>query len=440
MKKITSFILVCVLFLTGCAQSAEKGITTQSNEIQTSIEDEKAREITSTESLKETLSSQESLNDLSSNLTNGYAPEKEENNFSSLNDPNLLQYVEDTVYTRLVDDFHSENYVIENVNAIYISKEYLEEVAYNSQSNIWFGHTLDELEEQFDDNKYVFTLSEDGSTVVTNFEDYDDTYDKVIKNVAIGSGIILVCVVVSVATAGAATPTVSMVFAASAKTATSFALSSGMIGGVSSGIITGIQTGDMNQAAKAAALSGSEGFKWGAITGAVVGGVSELSAINRVTKSAEKATEYSEGTADIIENGSKEPRIIKSSAKSFEGATEYARGAVEITDDLPAWRQAELRALNEYGGYEQLSYLDGELVDFGTPGATRPDVIVDMGDHLEAIEVKYYNLESAGCRSTLYSELEREVTDRVTNLPVGSTQRIILDVTDRGFSADTVDC
>ena len=237
MKKITSFILVCVLFLTGCAQSAEKGITTQSNEIQTSIEDEKAREITSTESLKETLSSQESLNDLSSNLTNGYAPEKEENNFSSLNDPNLLQYVEDTVYTRLVDDFHSENYVIENVNAIYISKEYLEEVAYNSQSNIWFGHTLDELEEQFDDNKYVFTLSEDGSTVVTNFEDYDDTYDKVIKNVAIGSGIILVCVVVSVATAGAATPTVSMVFAASAKTATSFALSSGMIGGVSSGIV-----------------------------------------------------------------------------------------------------------------------------------------------------------------------------------------------------------
>ncbi len=39
----------------------------------------------------------------------------------------------------------------------------------------------------------------------------------------------------------------------------------------------------------------------------------------------------------------------------------------------------------------------------------------------------------------MYSELEREVTDRVTNLPVGSTQRIILDVTDRGFSADTVD-
>ena len=37
----------------------------------------------------------------------------------------------------------------------------------------------------------------------------------------------------------------------------------------------------------------------------------------------------------------------------------------------------------------------------------------------------------------LLKEIRREVTDRVLNLPHGSTQRIILDVTGRGFSETT---
>lgn len=408
MKRISALFMACILLLTGCAQSSTvSGQAAQSGSSQVSDTEEGITVSATTDAALETEPSTENLSS-SSGSTDESLSEENVHNFTGLNDPALLQYVEDSVYTELVDNFRSEDYVIENVNAVYISKEYLEEVAYNSQSNIWFGYTLEELESQFDNNKYVFTLGDDGSTIVTDFEDYDDTYEKVVKNVAIGSGVILVCVVVSVATAGAATPAISMVFAASAKTATTFALSSGVIGGVSSGIVTGIQTGDMDEAVKAAALSGSEGFKWGAITGAVVGGVSELSAIGNA-------------------------------AKAVEGATEYTKGSVEIADDLPQWRQAELRALNEYGGYEQLTYLDGELVDFGTPGATRPDVVVDMVDHIDAVEVKYYDLESAASRSTLYSELEREVSARVANLPAGSTQRIILDVTGRGFSASTVE-
>ena len=39
----------------------------------------------------------------------------------------------------------------------------------------------------------------------------------------------------------------------------------------------------------------------------------------------------------------------------------------------------------------------------------------------------------------MYKELLREVTDRVKHLPKGSTQRIVLDVTDRGFDAKLVD-
>ena len=330
----------------------------------------------------------------------------EEVNFTSLNDPKLLQYVEDSVYSDLVAEFASEDYIIENVQATYVSKEYLEEISYNSQANVFFGYTLAELDAQFQGTRYIFTLGDDGTTVVQPFEGYDDTYEKVLKNVAIGTGVILVCVTVSVVTGGAGLAPVSMVFAASAKTATSFAISGTLFGGVSAGIVEGIRTKDFDKALKAAAVGGSEGFKWGAFSGALVGGATELSAIHRASK-------------------------------AVEGATEYAKGTVEIADDIPQWRQAELRALNETGGYEQLSYLNGEQVPFGTQGATRPDVVQVLGDHIEAIEVKYYNLESKASLNTLYSELEREITARVANLPKGSTQKIILDVTGRGFSEAT---
>ena len=326
--------------------------------------------------------------------------------FNGLNDPKLLHYVEDSVYAELVSEFSSEDYIVENVSATYISKEYLEELAYNSQANVFFGYTLAELDAQFQGTRYVFTLGDNGETIVKPFEGYDDTYERVLKNVAIGTGVILVCVTVSVVTGGAGLAPISMVFAASAKTATTFALSSSLIGGVSAGVVEGFQTKDFDAALKAAALGGSEGFKWGAISGALIGGASELSAIHRAST-------------------------------AVEGATEYAKGSIDIADDLPQWRQAELRALNETGGYEQLSYLNGQQVPFGTQGATRPDVVQLLGDHIEAIEVKYYNLESQASLGTLYSELEREVAARVANLPAGSTQRIILDVTGRGFTEAT---
>ena len=159
----------------------------------------------------------------------------------------------------------SDEYFVENVSAIYISQEYIDELAYNSQANIYFGYTLQELSEQFQGKKYVFTLGDDGSTIVTEFEEYDDTYDRALKNVAIGTGVILVCVTVSLVTGGLGAPAVSMIFAASAKTGTVMALSGGAMGGISAGIVTGVQTGDMEQALKAAALAGSEGYKWGAI-------------------------------------------------------------------------------------------------------------------------------------------------------------------------------
>lgn len=214
-------------------------------------------------------------------LLPGFAAAENQPDFRGLNDPALLPYIEDTLYAQLVGTLNSEDYFVENVSAVYISQEYLEELAYNSQANVFFGFTLDELEAQFQGEKYIFTLGDDGKTAVEPWTDYVDPYEQVIGNVAVGTGVILVCVTVSAVTGGA--PACSMIFAVAAKTGALGAVSGGVLGGVSAGIVTGIQTGDMDAALQAAVVAGSEGFKWGAITGAISGGAGEAVALKGAT-------------------------------------------------------------------------------------------------------------------------------------------------------------
>lgn len=403
-KRIIATLLSCSLLLSACA----------SNDISNNVNDPKIEQETQTSeitekdtNLEEAASKAESeettVTQRDANSEDDKALQDEQiPDFYGLNDPALLQYVEDNVYAGLVDEFESEDYIIENVKAIYYSEDYLQELAYNSQANIFFGYTLAELDEQFQGERFVFTLGDDGQTAVVPFEDYDDTYDKVIKNVAIGTGVILVCVTVSVVSGGLGAAPVSMIFAASAKTGAIMALSSGSISAVAAGAITGIQTHDKEQALKAAALQGSESFKWGAIIGSIAGGLSEANSLRQAAKASE------------------------------------AIDTLLADPSIPEWRKAELRALKQFGGKEQISYLAGEEVPLSTPGATRPDVIRTVGDHIEAIEVKYYNLDSPASLNTLYSELEREVSARVANLPANATQRVVLDVTGRNFSTETI--
>lgn len=138
---------------------------------------------------------------------------------------------------------------------------------------------------------FFFTLGDNNDTVVTAYEKYDDTHERVLKNVAVGTGVILVCVTVSIVSGGVSTSPVCMLFASSAKKGTILALSSGGMGGVAATAITGIKTGDMEEAVKSGLLEGSESFKWGAIVGVLAGGVSEASnlrKLRRVTNAAEK--------------------------------------------------------------------------------------------------------------------------------------------------------
>lgn len=260
--------------------------------------------------------------DTSSKASKGTTPAPDVE-FSGLDDENLQRYLRDTLYTALVEDLDSDQYYVENVDTKYISKEYLKELAANSKENIYFGYTLSALEQQFQGTKYVFTVGDDGHTIVHAFEDYDDTYDRVVQNVAIGTGVILVCVTVSAVTGGVA-PTVSMVFAVSAKTAAGAAVSGGAIGGSMAGISTAISTGDVSKAIDAAALGGSEGFKWGAIVGAVTGGAGEFSALRGATRNGLTIDE-----AATIQKNAKYPLEIIRRFKSMDEYNIYKGAGLE---------------------------------------------------------------------------------------------------------------
>lgn len=270
MKRIVAIVLSCVLMLVGCGQNV---ITSKNTgDVKSDVQ------VTSSAS-EETIAQEEIPKDELGDST----PYEYVVDFDSLDDEELQRYVQDNLYNELVAKLDSDEYFVENINTVYISQEYIDELTYNSKPNIYFGYTLEAIDAVYQGTRYVFTVSEEGDTVVVPFEEYDDIFEQVLKNVAIGTGVILVCVTVSVVSVGAGAPAVSMIFAASAKSGTVFALSSGGLSAVASGIVTGVETGDMDEALKAAALSGSESFKWGAITGVISGGATEAIALKGAT-------------------------------------------------------------------------------------------------------------------------------------------------------------
>lgn len=283
-KRINSLILALIMGLTGCVRpNIEKSSTKQ-----------------------ETLPLDNEKSD-SADLVDDMP------RFDSLSDKKLLAEVEDLVYRETIDAFDGKDYVVENVSSVYISKEYLEEMAFNSQSNIYFGYTLDELNEVFGGDSYIFTLGDDGKTTVKKLESIDDkATETMIRNVAIGTGVILVCVTVSAVSAGPSSA-VSAIFAASAKSAQTFAASSAAFGGLSAGLVRGIETGDFEESKEAAALAASEGFKWGAITGAVTGGAKEaFSPMSRTNSKLKK------GDVARIQIESKWPMEVITEFQSIE--------------------------------------------------------------------------------------------------------------------------
>lgn len=214
---------------------------------------------------------------------------------SSVEDPYMLEYamlaeptqqelIEQQVYDQLNNTLKGD-YLID-VQAFYESKEAIEEGLYNSKESEYFGFLLSEVDAEFEETPYVFTVDENGESIVKEFVPYEDVWGKVLTNVAIGGGVILVCVTVSAVTAGGATPALHLIFSCAADTAVKFSLKSAAVTVVASTVKNYITTGDIKESLKNAAVDGSEAFKWGAIGGAVTGAAAQsihLAKLKRAT-------------------------------------------------------------------------------------------------------------------------------------------------------------
>ena len=317
MKRIVALFLVFTLILSGCSISVSKN----NKQKQTTVLNE------STTVLNEPTTIVEGGSDVSKEIAN----------------------IERQVYKQAIDAV-GDGYYVREVKAKYFSKEYLDELEYNSKENVFFGYTLSELNNSFGEGSYVFTVGKDGNTVVEQFKPYDDTTDKMIRNVAIGAGVIVVCVVVAAVTAGAGVPAVAAVFAAGAKGAAIGACSGAVIDGSIAGVTTAIQTdGDKDAIVKAVKEDASEGFMWGAIAGGVTGGFGKAMSIKKATSAGLKAKE-----AVTIQ---KEAKWSSETISNIRNMDEYRvlKGSKEVTIN---GRKALVKNVN----LKYKSDLNGKLV------------------------------------------------------------------------------
>lgn len=310
MKRIIAMILAFTMLLTACSSAADSNVADMTQTAATEQGDVMPDE-------SEIESEEASVLENNDNF---------DVSIKGLDDEKLLQYVEDNMYTELVGALDSEEYFVENIEAVYYPKEYIEALASNSQENLYFGYTAAELDAQFQGTKYVFTLGTDGQTCVVPMETLtDDVYIKALEDVIVGTGVILICVTVSVVSAPAA-PAVSMIFAASATTGTSFALESGAMSFVAAAIAKGYETESFEQAMKAGVEASGEGFKWGAITGVIFGGTDEAIALKGATKNGLTMNE-----AAKIQKETKWPLDIVKSLHSYDEFSIYKNAGLQPT-------------------------------------------------------------------------------------------------------------
>ena len=169
MKRILALFLACVMILSGCASNGKQ---TQSQQDTGMNNDPVVTQAPSATDVPESSPTNEaSQNNGTVEIpqplepvlegvpvsAESYQPPERELDFNGLSDPRLLSYVESTVCAD-VSRTLGNNYRVENVSTLYISKEYIEELTYNSQTNVFFGYSLAELDAQFQGTRYVFTL------------------------------------------------------------------------------------------------------------------------------------------------------------------------------------------------------------------------------------------------------------------------------------------
>ncbi|QTD39543.1 ribonuclease YeeF family protein [Sporosarcina sp. Te-1] len=107
-----------------------------------------------------------------------------------------------------------------------------------------------------------------------------------------------------------------------------------------------------------------------------------------------------------------------------------------IDKTRPSWRQSEIdveKDLPEYNA--QKSFKDGKEVPYGEKGSSRPD-LYQTG---HSIEVKNYKITTSSGRSRLVNNVSRQVEKRISDLPNGTKQSVIIDIRGQNVSDEILD-
>lgn len=192
------------------------------------------------------------------------------------------QYIIAEILQDDLEEYGDMELYVDYVKSMYWSQEYIDEVTYNSLKNDYFGFEYDEICMAMGETNWCFTV-ENGQTVVIEVPEQSNMIAQLIKKVAIGTGVIVVCAVVSVVSGGIGAAPVACFFAGAAKGALAGAISGGLMGSAVGGLIQGFTTHSMEGAIKGAVDGFGDGFMWGAITGALTGGLTSNTCFSKDT-------------------------------------------------------------------------------------------------------------------------------------------------------------
>ena len=156
MKKIISLLLAFTIFFTACGTSVTSGSKTSSSVAQSADTATSEPIAESTTSVQEESVSVDSVSDSVAEADDNIEIQAMADRNPDLSDEDLQRYLCDEIYLKAVESLDSDEYCIDNVQAVYYSKEYIEQLEYNSQENIYFGFTQAELDSQFAGKKWLF--------------------------------------------------------------------------------------------------------------------------------------------------------------------------------------------------------------------------------------------------------------------------------------------
>jgi hypothetical protein len=102
----------------------------------------------------------------------------------------------------------------------------------------------------------------------------------------------------------------------------------------------------------------------------------------------------------------------------------------------PSWRQSEIDIGKEYPEYSaQKSFKNGKEVPYGTKGSSRPDYYKEGF----SIEVKNYKIITPEGRSRLVNNISTQFEKRLSDLPRGTKQTVIIDIRGQNVSEEILD-